>query len=363
MIDRRFFNLALGGLLSVPFAHAQSRRIVKVANPNSTVDVSQAFVTCGRDPRLKFYESEGLDIEYVNMSSQTQAMLSIATGQADTGALVPALFLPAIAKEPGLGLLAIYNWLPRNANVVVVDPDSPVRAISDLAGKRIGIRNQGDGGIAQLQLMLTELGVSTQNIDFIAVGDGGLAGSALKQKKVDALVTYDTAAGRIEAVGFPLRYLPLPPQYEKLPAGWFGFRKKDLKDDRKTVVGFCRGMAKSSLFATTNLAAALDLHWSLYPESKPKSTSPEAVRKEMETILAQRRINWVRRPDDPDQRMGASSAGQWRGTIASVAKSSGNPLLPQQIGDPANIFTNELIDEINDFDKAAVVRQAKSFKA
>jgi NitT/TauT family transport system substrate-binding protein len=363
MIDRRHFNLALGALLSAPVAHAQGKRVVKVALPTSTLDVSQAFVTCGRDIRLKYYESEGLDIEYVNMSSQTQAMLSIATGQVDTGALVPALFLPALAKEPALGLVAAYNWLPRNANVVVVSPGSPIRSINDLAGRKIGIRNQGDGGIAQLQLMFTELGMSAENIDFVAVGDAGMAGSALSQKEVDALVTYDTAAGRIEAVGFPLRYLPLPPRYEKLPAGWFGFRKKDLKDNRKTVVSFCRGVARSSLFATTNLSAALEIHWSLYPESKPKSISAEAIRKEMETILAQRRLNWVRRPDDPDQRMGASNADQWKGTIASVAKSSNNPLLPQQIGDPGNVFTNELIDEINDFDKDAVVRQAKAFKA
>jgi NitT/TauT family transport system substrate-binding protein len=366
MIDRRIFNVSLCASLSSVLpgvAHSQGRRVIKVANPNAVLDASQAFVTCGRDPRLKYYESEGLDIEYVNMSSMTQAMLAIATGQADTGALVPALFLPAIAKEPGLGLVAAYNWLPRNANVVAVKSDSPIRTIQELAGKKIGIRNQGDGGITQLQLMFAELGLPTGNIDFVAVGDAGMAGTALSQGKVDALVTFDTAAGRIEAVGFPLRYLPLPAQYGKQPTGWFGFRKKDLKDDRKAVVGFCRAVAKSSLFASTNLAAALHMHWALYPDSKPKSTSEDAVRKEMETILAQRRLNWLRRPDDPDQRMGASSAEEWKMTIASVAKSSNNPQLPQQVGDPASIFTNELIDEINNFDKAAVIRQAKDFKA
>ena len=366
MIDRRLFNAGLGAVLTTHFAgvgHAQQKRIVKVANPSSSVDISQAFVTCGRDARLNSYGAEGLDLEYVNMSSQTQAMLSIATGQADTGALVPALLLPAIAKEPNLGLVAAYNWLPRNANVVVVKRDSPIRSIRELAGKRIGIRNQGDGGVAQLQLMFVELGLPTENTDFVAVGDAGLAGSALNQGKVDALVTYDTAAGRIEAVGFPLRYLPLPDQYRKLPTGWYGFRNSDLKGNRKTVVGFCRAAAKSSLFATTNLSAALGIHWALYPESKPKSTSDDAMRAQMETMLSQRRLNWLRRPDDPDQRLGASDAEQWKGLIASVAKSSNNPLLAQQIGDPGKVFTNELIDEINDFDKAAVVSQANAFKA
>jgi hypothetical protein len=36
--------------------------------------------------------------------------------------------------------------------------------------------------------------------------------------------------------------------------------------------------------------------------------------------------------------------------------------LPQQIGDLGNVYANEMVDEINNFDKAAVVKQAKEFK-
>jgi hypothetical protein len=82
----------------------------------------------------------------------------------------------------------------------------------------------------------------------------------------------------------------------------------------------------------------------------------------IETILGQRKNNWIRRPDDPDQRWGASSVEEWKTYIAIAAKSTNNPQLPQQIGDPSNVFTNELVDEINNFDKAAVVKQAREFK-
>lgn len=364
MIHRRHFNLGLGalGLIGSTMAAAQSRRVFRAANPNQVLDASQAFATCGRHPRLRYYEAENVDLEYVNMSSITQVLLAISTGQADTGSLAPALYLPAVAKEPGLGLIAAYKWLPRNANVVVVKADSPIRSIAELAGKKIGIRNQGDGGIAQLQLMYTELGMPTGDINFVAVGDAGTAGNALNNGAVDAVVTFDTAAARIEAVGFPLRYLPLPPAYAQLGSGWFGFRKKDVKDDRKHVVGFCRAMAKSTLFAYTNLPQALNIHWALYPDSKPKGKSDEENRKDVEQILSQRRNNWIRRADDPDQRWGASTQTEWQTMVATAAKSSNNPQLPKQIGDLSNVFTNELIDEINDFDKAAVVKQAREFR-
>lgn len=364
MINRRNFTLgvaASGAVGAAPIAWAQGKRVFRAANPVGVVDAQQAFVTCGRHPKLRYFEKEGVDIEYINMSSVNQSLVSVATGQTDIASLAPGVFLPAIAKEPTLGIVAAYNWLPRNANVVVVRPDSPIRSIADLKGKKIGIRNQGDGGIIALQIMFTELGIPADDIDFLAVGDSGVAGTALTRKTVDAFVTYDTAAARIEATGFPLRYLALPPAYSKLSAGWFGFRKKDVKDDRKNVIGFCRAVAKSTLFAHTNLTQAINIHWALYPESKSKSKSDEESRKEIETILAQRKENWIRRPEDADQRWGASSLDEWKSIIAIAAKSSNNPELPKQLGDPSNVFTNELVDEINNFDKAKVVRQARDF--
>ena len=367
-MKRRHFNLgaaalALAGPLALPrTAAAQAKRVFRVANPNNVLDAQQAFVTCGRHPKLGYYAAENVDVEYVNMSSIVQAMTSIATGQTDMGSLAPALFLPAVAKEPQLGIIACYEWLPRNANVVVVTPDSKIRTVADTVGKKIGIRNQGDGGIAQLTLMYSELGLPTKDINFIAVGDSGVAGTALANGTVDCYVTFDAQAGRIEAVGFPLRYLPLPAGYAKLGSGWFGMRKKDLKEDRKNVVGFCRAVAKSTLFAYTNFDRAVDLHWSLYPDSKPKTKTEEESRREIEVINRQRRQNWIRRADDPDQRWGASTEQEWKTFVEIAAKATNNPQLPQQVGPLSNVYTNELIDEINSFDKAAVIKQAREFK-
>jgi NitT/TauT family transport system substrate-binding protein len=363
MINRRDFSLAAAGLtLLSSYVRADGKRVFRAGNPNAVLDAQQAFATCGRHPKLNYFAAENVDLEYVNMSSIVQAMMSIATNQADFGSLAPALFLPALAKEPNLGLIAAYKWLPRNANVVIVNADSPIKTVADTAGKRIGIRNQGDGGIVQLQMMYSELGLPTANIDFVPVGDVGVAATALKENKVDAYVSFDTVGGRMEVLGFPVRYLPLPPNYAKLGSGWFGLRKKDVKENRKQVVGICRAMAKSTLFAHTNLPQALNIHWALYPDSKPASKPLDEARKEIEIILGQRKNNWIRWPDDPDQRWGASTAQEWKTLIDVTARSTNNPQLAQQLGDVSNVFTNELIDEVNNFDKQAVIRQAREFR-
>lgn len=368
MINRRHFNLALGALgglgsaMSGTAARAQTLKVMKVANSAGVNDAQQVFITVGRHPKLRYYEAEGIDVEYVNMSSMAQAMQGLITDQVAFGPVSPGMYLPAMAKDPSLGLIAAYKWLPRNANVVIVKPDSPIKSVADLKGKRIGIRSQGDAGVIATKTMLMEVRLDDSTNQYIAVGEAGPSGQALMQDRVDAIVTFDTAAARIEMVGVTVRYVPLPPKFAEVGGGWICVKKQSLKDDRKSFVGLFRGIAKSTLFANANLDQAINLHWALYPESKPKTKTEDEARKELQFILKDRKQNWMRRDNDADKRIGASSVTEWKANIQSASETSKNPKLAAEIGDPNVVFTNELIDEVNDFDKAAVIKQAREFK-
>ncbi|VTU39723.1 ABC transporter substrate-binding protein [Variovorax sp. PBL-E5] len=365
MWTRRDFGLGLGalGLAGSLPALAQKLRVMRVANTAAVNDPQQCFVTAGQDPRLNFYKPHGVDVEYVNMSSMTQAMQMLRAGHVDFGPAVPGILLPAMAKDPSLDFVSVYKWLPRNANVIVVKPGSPIKTAADLAGKRIGVRNQGDAGIVVTKTMLAELGLSDDKCEYIAIGDGAPAGAAIDNDRVDALVAFDTAAARIELVGTQLRYVPLTPKFAQVGSGWLCVTRDLLKKERKALVALFQGIAKSTLFSYNNLNAGIDLHWAVYPESKPKGRSEDDARKELAFILKDRRNSWMRRPDDPDQRIGASSLSEWKTNIEMTAESSKDPKLADQLGDPNRLFTNELIDDINAFDKQAIVDMAKSFKS
>lgn len=364
MLNRRDFGLGLaalglgGGLPAI----AQNVRVMRLANTAAVNDPQQCFVTAGQHPRLNFYKPNGVDPEYVNMSSMTQALQSLRAGHVEFGPAVPGILLPAMAKDPSLDLVSVYKWLPGNANTVVVKPSSPIKSVADLVGKRIGVRSQGDSGVVVLKAMLAELGLKDDKCEYIAIGDGAPAGAAIDGDRVDAMVAFDTATARIELVGTPLRYVPLTPKFAQLGSGWLCVPRKLLKEDRKSLVALFQGIAKSTLFSNANLDAAIDLHWAVYPESKPKSRSLDEARKELNFILKDRKNSWMRRPDDPDQRMGASSLAEWKANIDLAAESSRNPRLAEELGDPNRLFTNELIDDINAFDKQAVVGMARSFK-
>lgn len=365
MWNRRDFGLGLSalglaGLASPSFA--QSVRAMRVANTAAVNDPQQCFITAGQHPKLNFYKPGGVDVEYVNMSSMVQAMQSLRGGNVDFAPAVPGILLPAMAKDPTLDLVSVYKWLPRNANVIVVKPGSPIKSAADLAGKRIGVRNQGDPGVVVTKTMLAELGLKEDGIEYIAIGDGAPAGAAIDNDRVDAMVTFDTAAARVELVGTKLRYVPLSPKFAQVGSGWICVSRKTLKEERKALVALFRGIAKSTLFSNANLDAAIDLHWAVYPESRPKGRSEDEARRELAFILKDRKNSWMRRPDDPDQRIGAMTLTEWKANIDMTAESSKNPKLADELGDPNRLFTNELIDEINAFDKQAVVQAAKAFK-
>lgn len=361
---RREFAL---GLLSTGIVHpalAQNIRVLRVANTVAVNDPQQCFTTAGQSPRLNFYKSAGVDVEYVNMSNMTQAMQSLQGGHVEFGPAVPGMLLPAMAKDPSLlqDLVVVYKWLPRNVNVIVVKPGSPIKNAGDLAGKRVGVRSLGDAGGDATRTMLSELGLKDRDVEYIAIGDGAPAGAAIDNDRVDAMVTFDTVAARIELIGTKLRYVSITPQFAQVGSGWLCVPRKLLKEDRKSYVNLFQGIAKSTIFSNANIDAAIDLHWAVYPESRPKGRSLDDARKEMKFILKDRKNNWMRRVDDSDQRMGASSAAEWKSNIEVAAATSKNSRLAEQIGDVNRLFTNELIDDINNFDKRAVVQMAREFK-
>jgi NitT/TauT family transport system substrate-binding protein len=366
MLNRRDFGRGFGalGLCAALPAMAQNKlRTMKVANTAGVNDPQQCFVTAGQHPKLNFYKPGGVDVEYVNMSSMVQALQSLRSGHVDFGPAVPGILLPALAKDPSLDLVSVYKWLPRNANVIVVKPGSAIKTAADLAGKRVGVRSQGDAGIVITKLMLAELGLKDDKVEYIAIGDGAPAGAAIDNDRVDAMVTFDTAAARIELVGTRLRYVPLTPKFIPQGGGWICVPRRLLKEERPALVALFRGIAKSTLFAHHNLDAAIDLHWAVYPESRPKGKSDDEARKELAFILKDRRNSWMRRPDDPDQRMGAMTLAEWKANIDMTVETSKNPKLAEELGDPNRLFSNELIDEVNAFDKSAVIQLAKSFRA
>jgi NitT/TauT family transport system substrate-binding protein len=236
---------------------------------------------------------------------------------------------------------------------VTVRPDRPIHELRELKGKKIGIRNPGDTGYFGAKAMLRELGLDPErDVEWVSVGSGAPAGQALDRGLVDALAIWDGEYARIENLGFQLRHLPNTAGMKELFGAAYGVNRSGLTANRDTLVRFFRALARSTMFAATNPALAIRLHWELYPESKPKGKTPERALTEALHVIRARTWKWIPAPWHEDQRMGGMTLRQWQAQVKFVQ-------LQDRIPDARVLFTTELLDDINAFDRTAVENLAK----
>jgi NitT/TauT family transport system substrate-binding protein len=358
MLDRRRFNLLAASagitLLTPGPLNAQGLRQIRMANAAGVVDPQLMFATVGQNKRLNYYAQDGIALEVVNMSGAAQTLQAIASGNSETANITPMFFLPLVARDANVDIINVYAWMRVPSQGICVKPDSPVKAITDLKGKTIGIRNQGDSGYVVARLMLKELGIDPdKDVEWIPVGEGGPAGQMIYRGTVDAMAFWDGSFARIENAGYPLRHLANSPAMERLNGAMYGVRKSDLAKNRDYYVRYFRAMAKSTIFALANPELSIKLHWEVYPETKPKGKSDADALKEALHVVNARKDKWVAAPWQKDKRMGAMDLSEWEAQLDFIGLK--DKITPEQL---SGIFTNDLIDEINDFDAAAVKAQA-----
>lgn len=357
MLTRRGFNTlaAASGvtLLSVHHGRGQATPVIRMGNAAGIIDPQITFTTVGQNKRTPFFAQEGVSLDIINMSGVGQTMQSLAAGNAETSAISPVPFLNIYAKNPNVDIIFPYCWLRQPHWSVAVKPDSPVKSLPELKGKTIGMRNQGDTGYISSRVMFRELGINPdKDIEWVSVGDGGPAGQALHSGRIDAMALWDGAFARMELAGFALRHLPNSPGMKNLFGNAYAVRKSDLAKNRDVYVRFFRAMAKSTVFASTNPDLSIKLHYEVYPESKPKGKTDEEALKEARHINDSRRAKWYPAEWQSDKRLGAMSKVEWEAQVKFAG-------LEDQIKDVTPVFTTDLLDEINRFDRAAIEKMAR----
>jgi NitT/TauT family transport system substrate-binding protein len=358
MLTRRQFNALMGSAattLAAPHVgRAQSRPVVRLGNAAGIIDPQLIFLTMGQHKRLNYYAEENCELEILNLSGVGQTIQAVATGNCETSAVSPIGYLPVYAKTPGIDIVAAYCWLRQPHWSVAVKPDSPIKSLADLKGRNVGIRNQGDTGYFGARAMFAELGIDPdKDVDWVSVGEGGPAGEAVYRGRVDAMAFWDGSFARIEIAGFPLRHLPNSPGMQKLFGNFYGVRRSALTKDRDLYARFFRAMAKSTVFAYANPDLSIRLHWELYPESKPKGKSDQEAFAEAKKVVDSRKDKWLPAAWQADKRFGAMSREEWEAQVAFSG-------LQGQVKDVSPLFTTELLDDVNKFDRAAIEAQART---
>lgn len=301
---------------------------------------------------LGYWRDEGLDVEVKNtggLSGQVAAL--VAEGFGTTAALDPTTLMAAV--EQGQKVKAAYVYIRDPFNFVWVVDDSPIKDIKELAGKKIGAYSAVGSPINEGKFILKSAGVDPSGVSFANIGFGPATDEALKKGDVAAYVV--TEADSFETRGLKLRRLDAP-AYKDMFGLSFIFSEKVMNEEPDVVAGLLRGVAKATLFALTNPQAAAQLHWKIYPASKP--TGVDDAKAISDTVFgAKGRFAKYNPSGRADARWGAGSVQAWQ-AMQQLALDAG---IIKQSRDIGAYWDDKYLAQANNFDQNAVINQAKNF--
>jgi NitT/TauT family transport system substrate-binding protein len=355
-INRRTVVTSLGAIAATiatakpRFAHAQAAQKLRFGMGTKSMNATTINMVIGE--ALGFNKQEGFSIEPVPLGAIASVQIATDKGDVQFGVGAYSFALPLYAKGELPPVVSFYEYTYPYKWDVAVLPDSQIKTYSDLRGKKIGVSGLGTTDYPVTRAVVANLGMDPdKDVQWLAVGEGVTAGVALQRSAIDALAYFDTGFGQIESTGMQMRMLPRP---EKIPmiGGFFVNTSRDfLTKNRKTAVGFGRSGAKSAEFILANPEAGAKVLLDAYPELAPRGAAQaDAIKAVLTPVL--RRMQLFR-PPYPNMKMGQISEDELRREAE---------FLNLKIADFKPLYTNELIDEIHDFDKKAVIDQAKSYK-
>jgi NitT/TauT family transport system substrate-binding protein len=335
---------------------AQDRPLKKITFALTTKDISVGHAAHSSLPRaLGYWKEEGLDVTVAGIEGSTAGAQQLASGNIQIVSVGPEVVL--ISREKGVKIRAYYVQARETIFRLLVPADSPIQTVKELRGKTVGVPSLASGSVPYTRAVVASEGLDPdKDIKLLAVGVGAPGAVALQQKRVEALGVWDTLQAGLENRGVKFRRLTAPIEQQMIGQS-LAARDDFIADHGDVLVGFARGVAKATLFGLTNPEAAVRIHWTLYPETRPQGLEEAVALKEAIHVFSSRFA--LQRVDHrADKRYGFATAEQWE-TLRRIYKEQG--VIQGTVG-VADIYTPGLVDRINQFDQAAVIRQAKEYR-
>jgi NitT/TauT family transport system substrate-binding protein len=299
---------------------------------------------------LGYFKEEGLNVTLLALNGAAASFKAMATGQADYAFSGPAQVLNGLAIDEKT--VSFYTAYQGHVYQFAAPADSAYKKIADLKGQKIGISTVAGGQYPYLVATLKSAGLTVgpgKDVEIAEVGRGGTAAVALQEKRIAAY-----SASFVDMMAIELRGIKLHRFMEGPTATFISdsliARKETLEKDRKTAVGLARAIAKATQFCVANNDAC----WAIITKHVPDNAKNPGFTKPLLKYTL-------------DLHMPSTEAqGRWGYQPPKAWEAIHDYLIDtQQLKQKVNVsqaFTNDLITEINTYDKAAVEKAAKDYK-
>ncbi len=306
---------------------------------------------------MGYYKDAGLDVKVTPFEGAATLLPQLAQRHVDFGWINPDVLI--VSRQPGrdpVPIKAYYNGIPLSPYEIVVLKDSPLKTLDDLKDKKIGVGAMSWGNLAATKAQLRGHNMEFQkDYQLVPVGTGATAFRALTTGQIDALNLFDTLHTQLELTGVAIRRLPQDQKFLDLFSSSWVTHNDTLKDKRALVVAFTRATIKGVIACNANPEACVKNFWKMYPNTKPAEGSEEEKMKTALAILKTRLVTMI--PHGSTAEMGFYKDDAWKDYVEVLHE--GGQLKSTEVP-VKELYTNDLVKEINDIDVEAVVKAAKA---
>jgi len=300
-----------------------------------------------------YFAAEGYDVTLIAVGGSNESAIAVSAGNAEIGAASPGEALVGV-QSGKLDIKYFYGLYYSNIWSVAVLPDSPIQTLAQLKGKKLGVQSMGSAGTTFGRAFAQSAGLDPEHdISFLPIGVGAQAVTSVRQKLVDGVVYWDAAIAKFKFSGLDLRLLPVAEDLRTLPDVALLARNETISKNPKMLTGIARAVAKGYDYSMSNPEAAVLITWKAYPEAKSKNPDGAAALKEG-VVVNQARLGIWNSPKIGDKH-GRLLEADWNRLIEFFVSQK---VLPGPVA-VDRIITNQFIDAINDYDRAAIVSDAK----
>lgn len=343
------------GLLSTQ-AHALDQVTVALAIPPAVHD--GAPYAAGDE--LGFFKEEGLEVKVLVFQGAGALIPQVASKRVTFGYPTSEPIISAYLNgKDHLPLKYFYNGVPANTMEFAVLANSPIKTITDLKGKKIGVGALTWGTIPGGRAALSIAGIKQGDYQYVPVGALGAGFQALRSGAVDALNFNSSWDDQLEMTGTQIRRIAYPAVFAESAGNGFIAHVDTFRDHPDLIERFGRAYTKAQIACDTNPTFCVQAFWREHPEAKPQGGDPAKQLAESATLLRNRLDRVLREPNGTTRKPGYYDLSAIHLGIVAMAKSgeykSADVPLDQ-------IFSNQFVPKFSDFDHAAVIAKAKEAK-
>lgn len=302
---------------------------------------------------LGYWDASGLDVEQPRFNGSGEAVTAVATNRLDI-AHAGNFSNMAAHVNGNADTVAFMHDIPGNPYFPLVLKDSPIRTLADLQGTTLGIFSTASDANELLLGVMAQQGLDADSVTIVTTGVGSTAAEALRTGQIDGWMAYDSGAALLTTLGLDWRPVELDLFEDFGPGSGLIVRPSLIDEHRHALVAYGRGIAQAMVFTATNPEAAVRIHWQVFPESKPAGVAKEDALADGVVEMAARMEHVFPVGDQ----WGSTTDKRFQAYIDVFAAAG---VLKKELG-VGEIWTADLMADINNFDRAAIEEQARAFE-